>query len=93
VSQSSIHRPPDTEYRSLDGRPDHPLLAEAFEEYWSRIATADRIYASASLHQPQAGGDQEHSLRRSYVHLIEEYARDCGHADLNRQAIDGAIGD
>jgi Protein of unknown function (DUF664) len=33
------------------------------------------------------------SLRWMLVHMIEEYARHCGHADLLRQAIDGAIGD
>lgn len=27
------------------------------------------------------------------VHLIEEYARHCGHADLLRQALDGRTGD
>jgi uncharacterized damage-inducible protein DinB len=33
------------------------------------------------------------SLRWILVHLIEEYARHCGHADLLRQAADGATGD
>ena len=32
-------------------------------------------------------------LRWILVHLIEEYARHCGQADLIRQAIDGATGD
>jgi uncharacterized damage-inducible protein DinB len=33
------------------------------------------------------------SLRWIYVHLIEEYARHNGHADLLRESIDGATGD
>ena len=33
------------------------------------------------------------SLRWVLVHMIEEYARHCGHADLIREAIDGAVGD
>lgn len=33
------------------------------------------------------------SLRWILVHMIEEYARHAGHADLIRQAIDGATGD
>ncbi len=33
------------------------------------------------------------SLRWIVVHLIEEYARHCGHADLLRQAADGGTGD
>ncbi len=31
-------------------------------------------------------------LRWVYVHLIEEYARHCGHADLFRELIDGTTG-
>ncbi len=33
------------------------------------------------------------SLRWIYVHMIEEYARHNGHADLLRELIDGAVGD
>ena len=33
------------------------------------------------------------NLRWILVHMIEEYARHCGHADLLRQAADGATGD
>jgi hypothetical protein len=33
------------------------------------------------------------SVRWVYVHMIEEYARHNGHADLLRQAIDGATGE
>jgi uncharacterized damage-inducible protein DinB len=31
------------------------------------------------------------SLRWILVHLVEEYARHCGHADLIRESIDGAV--
>jgi hypothetical protein len=33
------------------------------------------------------------SLRWLYGHMIEEYARHNGHADLIREAIDGATGE
>ncbi len=33
------------------------------------------------------------SLRWIYVHMIEEYARHLGHADLIRESIDGATGE
>ena len=33
------------------------------------------------------------SLRWIMVHMVEEYARHNGHADLLRQCIDGAVGD
>ena len=32
-------------------------------------------------------------LRWIYVHMIEEYARHCGHADLLREVLDGTTGD
>jgi uncharacterized damage-inducible protein DinB len=35
----------------------------------------------------------KHSVRWIYLHMIEEYARHNGHADLLRQRIDGATGE
>ncbi|WP_179466353.1 DinB family protein [Mycolicibacterium vinylchloridicum] len=32
------------------------------------------------------------SLRWIYIHMVGEYARHCGHADLIRERIDGAVG-
>jgi uncharacterized damage-inducible protein DinB len=43
----------------------------------------------ATFVHPRAG---EMSLRWIYVHMIEEYARHCGHADLLRERIDGTVG-
>jgi len=36
---------------------------------------------------------EDHTLRWIYLHLIEEYARHNGHADLLRERIDGATGE
>ena len=38
-------------------------------------------------------GDQHFSLRWILVHMIEEYARHNGHADLLREAVDGETGE
>ncbi len=86
-----------------DGDPDgdlHPTaedtMAEAIATWRAEIAVADANIAAASLDDREAkpDGDQEpSSLRRLIVHLIEEYARHCGHADLLREAIDGSTGD
>ncbi len=38
------------------------------------------------------GGQGRASLRWVLVHMIEEYARHNGHADLLREAIDGSVG-
>jgi len=50
-----------------------------------------RVDAASSLDQLSAGTnrDGEHwSLRWILVHMIEEYARHCGHADFIRESID-----
>ncbi|MGO9962934.1 MAG: DinB family protein [Acidimicrobiales bacterium] len=37
--------------------------------------------------------EQVRNIRWIYLHMIEEYARHNGHADLIRECIDGAVGD
>lgn len=73
--------------------PDGATLADAFAIYWAEIEAADRNIAQASLDDIDVRDPDGSSLRRVIVHMIEEYARHCGHADLLRQAIDGAVGD
>jgi uncharacterized damage-inducible protein DinB len=70
-------------------------VAGALAAYWEEIAVIDRHLATASMDDPNRGGPDpgRHALRRTIVHMIEEYARHCGHADLLREAIDGTIGD
>jgi len=55
----------------------------------------DRVAAAGSLddigHRQRRGEDV--SLRWILVHMIEEYARHNGHADLLRQRIDGTVGE
>ena len=41
----------------------------------------------------RSDGTRTFSLRWVYVHMIEEYARHNGHADLIRERIDGVTGD
>lgn len=38
-------------------------------------------------------GTETSSVRDILVHMIEEYARHCGHADLLRECIDGSTGE
>ena len=52
--------------------------------------------AAASRHELDDTGlrrGEPCSLRWIYVHMIEEYARHNGHADLIREMVDGAVGD
>jgi Protein of unknown function (DUF664) len=74
--------------------PPDATIAGALAAYWAEIEVANRNLAGASLDDVTQGEpDPGHSVRRMIVHMIEEYARHCGHADLLREAIDGVTGD
>lgn len=53
---------------------------------------ADGEDVALSATHPAWGGRSKVSLRWVLVHMIEEYARHNGHADLLREAIDGETG-
>jgi uncharacterized damage-inducible protein DinB len=70
-------------------------VADDFEVFHREIAAARAAAATvSSLDEMRATRDgRQLSLRWIYVHMIEEYARHNGHADLIRERIDGAVGD
>lgn len=74
-------------------------MADAVALFDREVGNAREIIATAALEdraarsQERDGRPFQPSMRWILVHLIEEYARHCGHADLIRQAIDGATGD
>ncbi len=66
---------------------------EADLEAWQSECASSR--KAAALHDLDDTGMRrgEHvSLRWIYVHMIEEYARHNGHADLIREMVDGSVG-
>jgi len=75
--------------------PADTTIADALAAYWEEIAVIDGYLETATMDDRNAGGPEpgEHTLRRTIVHMIEEYARHCGHADLLREGIDGTVGD
>jgi uncharacterized damage-inducible protein DinB len=73
-----------------------PAGAEAcFAAYTAECAAADDAVRDLSLDEvithPSSG--RQIDMRWVYLHMIEEYARHNGHADLLRERIDGATGD
>jgi uncharacterized damage-inducible protein DinB len=63
---------------------------------WQREVEAARAIAAAhdldhTAVRRRTGQDVD--LRWVYVHMIEEYARHNGHADLIRELVDGSVGD
>jgi hypothetical protein len=60
---------------------------------WEAECAAARAVASTlELDDIGIRRGNECSLRWVYVHMIEEYARHNGHADLIRELVDGAVG-
>jgi uncharacterized damage-inducible protein DinB len=76
--------------------PDPRAVDEAWAAWRAEVDFAERFVAEApSLDltgKVTIDGGREIPLRRVLIHLIEEYARHCGHADLLRECIDGRIG-
>ena len=67
---------------------------EAWTTWHAEVAFAEQFTAAAP-NLDIAGEDEWRgtvSLRWVLVHMIEEYARHNGHADLLRERIDGAVG-
>ena len=74
---------------------DPAMVEEAFAAWKAQIAAADEwldgnVDLDAMVLTPR--GNQETSVRDILIHMIEEYARHCGHADLLRECIDGRTG-
>lgn len=88
---------PDWEFESArDDRPDQ--LRALFDEAVRRsdAATDDALAAGGLDHEsarlsPRTG--QTFTLRWILVHMVEEYSRHNGHADLIRQSVDGQTGE
>jgi uncharacterized damage-inducible protein DinB len=78
----------DADFDHLD--PDEaPAEFDRFEEECRR---ADAAVAGLSLDDTFDVHGKPFSLRMTYVHMIAEYARHNGHADLLREVIDGVTG-
>lgn len=86
-------RGPD--YGDTDWEVETADVAESFRVWREEVTLARRIVAASesldrSFDHPNDGPV---TLRWVLTHMIEEYARHNGHADLLREAIDGAVGE
>jgi len=82
----------------------HPTAEESYEQLharWQDAVTHSRKMVDEALteggldvlaRQPWSNGESP-SLRWIVVHMIEEYARHNGHADLIRESVDGETGE
>lgn len=74
---------------------DEDTYEEAYATWQAEIAHANALAAGHGLDDIGVGkhrGGKTYNLRWIYLHMIEEYARHNGHADLIRERVDGATG-
>ncbi len=81
-----------------DGEFDHVETADAERDlaaYQAEIEAAREAAAGHDLDETfyHTHRKENMSVRWVYLHMIEEYARHNGHADLLRERIDGATGE
>lgn len=73
---------------------DAAMVDQAWDAWRAEVAFADKFVAAAP--DLDVVGDEPGegpvSLRWVLMHLLEEYARHNGHADLLREQLDGAVG-
>jgi len=83
----------NADFEELDSA-EAPAVLAAF---WEEVGLARDAVRDLDLDHvvPSHGDhpDRVRDLRWIYVHMIEEYARHNGHADLLRERIDGVTGD
>ena len=70
------------------------MVARAWGDWRDEVGFAERFVNGAGdlgMRGTMRDGKTV-SLREVLVHMIEEYARHCGHADLLSERIDGRVG-
>jgi uncharacterized damage-inducible protein DinB len=83
---------PDADW--LGAVSDPAVVDEAWRAWREEVAFAEKFVADS----PDLGikginrDGTSVALREVLVHMIDEYARHCGHADLLRERIDGRVG-
>ncbi len=89
---------PDWEWRTAADDSPEELMAlfddavEASNRIIQEVLAEDGL-DRLSVRESRRLAEQKFSLRWIIVHMIEEYARHNGHADLLREAIDGTTGE
>ena len=85
---------PDGDFDDLDpAGAEADFATYAAEVEAARTVLAARDYDDTFVARHGDGSEETIDIRTLALHMIEEYARHNGHADLLREAIDGAVGE
>ena len=74
---------------------DPALVVEAWDAWRAEVTYAEQCvegFRDLGTTVPLPDEDEEIAVREVLMHMVEEYARHCGHADLLRERIDGRVG-
>ncbi|MFC9897031.1 DinB family protein [Nocardia sp. NPDC127579] len=84
---------PDADFNAIETAD----AARDYARYRDELAKCDAAVAEIALDaefpHPRPDRPDMYTLRWVYLHMLEEYARHNGHADLLREAIDGVTGE
>lgn len=84
---------PDGDFDNVDAADAAADLA-TFESTLQEARAAAAEFDDLDAESAEASRSGKHfSLRWIYIHMIEEYARHNGHADLLRESVDGVTGE
>ncbi|MGB8195840.1 MAG: DinB family protein [Acidimicrobiales bacterium] len=81
----------DTDWTQLDSA----TLDEVVAHFQRACETSDELARGHGLEEfvkKPGNGREPVDLRWIFLHMIEEYARHCGHADILRELVDGTTG-
>ncbi|MET8703025.1 DinB family protein [Kitasatospora sp. NPDC004723] len=85
-----LYGPRDADF---DGAVAEQAVADAaFADLEREQAALDATLARHSADLGARLGREQIAVRELMVHIVDEYARHCGHADLLRECVDGRVG-
>ncbi len=91
-----LYKKPDDRLFDFTGAVADPAIVEEAWATWHQVAAdADAFYVTDTDWDRLIGdpdGEDQYEVRDIMVHVVEEYARHVGHADLLRECIDGRTG-
>jgi uncharacterized damage-inducible protein DinB len=90
------YRTPEDHDGDFNGASADPAVVDDAWTAWNEeVEFAERrteAFTDLGTTVPMPDDGEEIAVREVLVHMIEEYARHCGHADLLRERIDGRVG-
>lgn len=95
ADEPKLYDRPDAQWAFDGAVADPAVVDDAWAAWKAQVAEADvwlDTIGDADMPREVDVDGEPVAVRDILVHLVEEYARHCGHADLLRESIDGRTG-